>query len=199
MYRIILVLPVGALLVAIVRCFIGIRTIGTFMPVLVALSFRETELLWGLLLYLSVIAVSLIARYCFEHLQLLVVPRLTATLTLVVLVIIAFTMLSENLDVSRGLSVALFPIVILTMMVERISILFEEVGWFSAVSQTLITMLVAAVVYGVISNEYVLYYVFVFPELLLVVLSFAIVIGRYTGFRLVELYRFRSLAAGGSK
>lgn len=199
LYRLILVMPVGALVVAFLRCIVGIKTIGTFMPVLVALSFRETELFWGLLLYSTVIAFSLIARYFLEHLQLLVVPRLTATLTLVVMVILTFTVLCDIYHISKGLSVALFPIVILTMMVERISILFEELGLVKALTQTIITLLVSALVYEVLSWEYIRYYMFVFPELLLVVLSFSILIGRYTGFRLTELYRFRSFAGGAGK
>ena len=36
--------------------------------------------------------------------------------------------------------------------------------------------------------------VFVFPELLLVLLAASLVVGRYTGFRLLELWRFRALA-----
>jgi hypothetical protein len=35
---------------------------------------------------------------------------------------------------------------------------------------------------------------FVFPELLLVVLAIAILFGSYTGYRLNELFRFRDLA-----
>ena len=35
--------------------------------------------------------------------------------------------------------------------------------------------------------------VFVFPELLLVVLAATLLLGRYTGYRLTELVRFRAL------
>lgn len=36
------------------------------------------------------------------------------------------------------------------------------------------------------------YLLFVFPELLLVVLAVILLLGRYTGYRLSELWRFRS-------
>ena len=42
-------------------------------------------------------------------------------------------------------------------------------------------------------NEYVAYLFFNFPELLLVVLSLIILIGRYTGYRVTELFRFKPL------
>jgi hypothetical protein len=92
-----------------------------------------------------------------------------------------------------GLSVALFPIVILTIAIERVSILWEEVGPREAVHQSLGTLLVAAVAYLVMGLDVIEYLVFVFPELLLVVLAGILVLGRYTGYRLLELRRFREL------
>ena len=47
-YRMLLMVPVGAFLLVILRNIIGIITFGTFMPVLIALAFRETQLLWGI-------------------------------------------------------------------------------------------------------------------------------------------------------
>ncbi|NIO09075.1 MAG: hypothetical protein GTO40_14095, partial [Deltaproteobacteria bacterium] len=43
-YRVLLMIPLGALLVVVFRNVIGINTFGTFMPVLIALAFRETQL-----------------------------------------------------------------------------------------------------------------------------------------------------------
>nr|WP_265416054.1 7TM domain-containing protein [Orrella marina] len=43
-------------------------------------------------------------------------------------------------------------------------------------------------------NPYVEHLFFVFPELLLIVLALALLVGRYTGYRLVELLRFRTFA-----
>ena len=48
-YGVLLAVPLGALLVVILRNIIGVQTFGTFMTVLIALAFRETRLLWGVL------------------------------------------------------------------------------------------------------------------------------------------------------
>jgi len=45
----------------------------------------------------------------------------------------------------------------------------------------------------VIMQPQIQYLMFYFPELLLVVLACMILLGRYTGYRLMELRRFRSL------
>lgn len=50
-YQVLLTVPVGVFLLVILRNLIGIKTFGTFMPVLIAMSFRETQLLWGLVLF----------------------------------------------------------------------------------------------------------------------------------------------------
>jgi hypothetical protein len=41
--------------------------------------------------------------------------------------------------------------------------------------------------------DFVKHLVFVFPEVLLLVLATTLLIGRYTGYRLMELFRFREL------
>lgn len=67
------------------RNIIGIRTFGTFMPILIALAFRETELFWGLILFSLIVGLGLLLRAYVEQLKLLLVPRLAAVLTMVVL------------------------------------------------------------------------------------------------------------------
>lgn len=54
-YRILLTVPLGALLVIFFRNLIGLQTFGVFMPVLIALAFRETRLGWGLALFALVV------------------------------------------------------------------------------------------------------------------------------------------------
>ncbi len=193
-YRLMLIIPIGALGVAFLRNVIGIKTFGTFMPVLIALAFRETTLLWGLFLFTLVISIGLVSRLILERLQLLLVPRLTAILTIVILIMASTALFSHSNNFSHGMSLSLFPVVILTMTIERMSVLWEETGFLAAVKTALGSMLVASLVYFLIINEYLNYFVFVFPEVLLVNLALAILLGRYTGYRLFELLRFKELA-----
>ncbi len=75
-YAVLLAVPLGALLVVVLRNVIGVQTFGTFMPVLIALAFRETRLLWGVLLFSALVFVGLSIRFYLEKLRLLLVPRL---------------------------------------------------------------------------------------------------------------------------
>ena len=178
----------------VLRNVVGIRTFGTFMPVLIALAFRETQLVWGTILFASVIAVGLLIRFYLEQLKLLLVPRLACVVIVVILVMTAISIVSYRLGFDRGLSVALFPIVILAMTIERMTVIWDERGPKEALTQAAGSFLVAVFCYMVMNLEAVRHFVFVFPESLLVLLAATLALGRYSGYRLVELPRFKVLA-----
>lgn len=198
-YRIILMVPLGALVIVVLRNLIGLATFGTFMPVLVAMAFRETSLMWGVIMFTTLVSVGLILRSFLENLHLLLVPRLAAVLTIVIMLIAAFSIISVRLDMERGLSVALFPVVILAMTIERMSIVLEETGSKEAFKLGFGSLVAAIIGYLVMTNEILGHLFFVFPELLLVVLAMTMLVGRYTGYRLMELWRFRGLMKDADK
>jgi hypothetical protein len=193
-YRILLMVPLGGFLLVILRNIIGISTFGTFMPVLIALAFRETQLVWGIVFFSALVALGLSIRFYLDRLKLLLVPRLAAVLIVVVILMALMSIITNRLGVERGLSVALFPMVILTMTIERMSIVWEERGPYEAIKQGLGSLLAAALAYLVMHNREVQHLLFVFPELLLVLLAATLLLGRYSGYRLLELLRFKVLA-----
>lgn len=193
-YKIILTVPIGVFLLTLLRNVVGFQTFGTFMPVLIAIAFRETHVFWGVVLFTLVVSIGLLARMYLETLRLLVVPRLSSILIVVVLAMAAISVLSNQLGLQRGLSVALFPMVILTMTVERMSIIWDERGPAEMLRLGVGSLLVAIIAYLIMVNAYVEHICFVFPELLLVVLACNLLLGRYSGYRVLDLPRFRVLA-----
>lgn len=196
-YSVLLLIPIGAFVVVLLRNVIGLQTFGTFMPVLIALAFRETQLWWGALLFSTLVVLGLVFRFYLERLRLLLVPRLSAVLIIVVILMLVLSIISHRLGFESGLSVALFPMVILAMTIERMSVVWEERGAVDAIQQGLGSLLVAILSYAVMDLDIVKHVVFVFPETLLVVLAATLLLGRYTGYRLLELYRFREFARKG--
>jgi hypothetical protein len=193
-YEVLLLVPFGILVIVLLRNFIGLSSFGTFAPVLIALAFRETELLKGILLFMLIVSLGLVFRFYLERLRLLLVPRLAAVVTIVVLLMTAISLLSEQMGADTGLSVSLFPMVIISMVIERMSVVWEERGAATSIREGLGSLLMASLAYLVISIDVLEYWVTVFPEVNLVVLGLIVAMGRYTGFRLTELFRFRQLA-----
>lgn len=194
-YKVLLTVPIGAFIILLLRNFIGIKTFGTFMPVLIALAFRETHVIWGISLFVIIVSFGLLARFYLDQLRLLLVPRLAAILTVVILLMIFISVVSQNLGLDSGLSVALFPMVILTMTIERMCITWDERGASEAIKSGAGSLVAAVLSYWAMSNEAVQYLVFAFPELLLVLLGFILWFGQYRGYRLSELKRFKALAS----
>ncbi|HNP37323.1 MAG TPA: inactive transglutaminase family protein [Woeseiaceae bacterium] len=194
-YSVLLMIPVGALIMVIMRNFVGIDAFGTFMPVLIALAFRETKLLWGMALFTLLVALGLSIRFLLEKFRLLLVPRLSAVLIVVVLLMLLISLMSHKLGLDTGLSVALFPMVIVAMTIERMSIMWEERGPADAIRAGFGSLILATLAYLGMGLNWLEHLIITFPELLLVVLALVVLAGRYTGYRLLELTRFKALAS----
>ena len=52
-FKYILLVPVGALVVIVLRLMVGVRTAGTFMPVLLGIAFIQTSLVNGVAIFFS--------------------------------------------------------------------------------------------------------------------------------------------------
>ncbi|TXK60697.1 inactive transglutaminase family protein [Alkalisalibacterium limincola] len=193
-YRVLLMVPVGAFIMLLLRNIIGVKTFGTFMPVLIAISFRDTGLVAGVVLFTLVVSIGLLIRFYLERLRLLLVPRLTAVLIVVVLLMAGVSVLANQLNIEVGLSVALFPMVIMAMTIERMSVTWEERGASAAITEGVGSMVVAVLAYFAMSWPALVHLVFVYPEFLLLLFAASLVLGRYSGYRLSELLRFRNLA-----
>jgi hypothetical protein len=192
-YSVLLMIPIGALVMVLMRNVVGIDAFGTFMPVLIALAFRETQLLWGVILFSVLVALGLSIRFLLERLRLLLVPRLSAVLIVVVLLMLIISIIAHQLGLETGLSVALFPMVIIAMTIERMSVVWEERGAGDAIRAGAGSMVVATVAYLVMGLPWLEHLIITFPELLLIVLAVVLLLGRYTGYRLSELSRFKAI------
>ncbi|MGH8195291.1 MAG: UUP1 family membrane protein [Woeseiaceae bacterium] len=194
-YSVLLMIPLGALVMVVMRNVIGIDAFGTFMPVLIALAFRETQLVWGVILFTVLVALGLSIRFLLERLRLLLVPRLGAVLVIVIILMLIISIVAHQLGMVTGLSVALFPMVIIAMTIERMSVVWEERGPGDAMRAGAGSMLLAVIAYLVMGMAWLEHLIFTFPELLLIVLAVILLLGRYTGYRLSELMRFKALIA----
>jgi hypothetical protein len=139
-----------------------------------------------------VIAAGLWFRFLLSRLNLLVVPRVAACVVIVTLLMMMLSVVSWKLGMPGGLKITLFPMIILAWTIERMSLIWEEEGKRNAILQVLGSLIVAVIAFLVMRESHVRYWAFYFPELLLVLLAGIILLGRYTGYRLSELIRFKN-------
>jgi hypothetical protein len=194
-FRYIVLIPLGAFVVVVLRNVVGISTLGTFMPVLLALALLEIPLERGLIMFSVLIAAGLWFRFLLSRLNLLVVPRVAACVVIVTILMMLMSVLGYRLGVGLSMQITLFPMIILAWTIERMSLIWEEEGKRSALVQVAGSLVVAVCAFQFMRVEQIQYWAFYFPELLLVLLAGILLIGRYTGYRLSELVRFRNFSA----
>ena len=190
MFRMLLLLPLGALVVAFMRIIIGVRTSGTFMPVLIAIAFVQTSLIPGLIAFIAVVSLGLLMRSYLSSLNLLLVSRISALIILVIFITTGLSIVGYQMGFNTGMTVTFFPMVILAWTIERMSILWEEEGPHEVMVQGAGSLFVAVMAYLVMDAPLARHLTFNFPELHLVVLGLILLMGNYTGYKLSELRRF---------
>jgi hypothetical protein len=190
-FRILILVPIGALMICLLRNIVGFPTFGIFLPVLMALAFRNTGLAYGLGIFWGVVLIGYVVRRWIEKLRLLLVPRLSVILTLVIVCITVFALLGNKLGLREFMAVGLLPFVILTMTIERFFVIIEEAGAQEGLLTAAGSAGVATITYEILQLESLQLTFFVYPELLFAVAAVQVLLGRYTGYRLLELFRFR--------
>lgn len=189
-----LLLPLGALITAIFRNIIGIRTLGTFAPALLAMSFIYAAWGTGVVILFTVLIAGYAGRYFLDRLHLLMVPRSSIILTLIILcVVFCISLIDYMSSPEGGVRAVLLPLVILTILIERFFVTAEEDGTAFAIQLVVGTLVVATFCYLILRLSRVGEILLVYPELHFFTIAAFIWIGRYSGYRLVELWRFRDM------
>lgn len=191
--KVLILIPFGAVILVFFRNIIGFKTFGIFMPVLLALFFRETSYFFGMAFFSAIVLAGLVERRLLNKLRLLAVPRMSILLTLVVAFLCVFAVINHETRMFREFTPALFPIIITTIFIERFSLMLEEEGMQNTMKALAGTVIIATITFWVFSIRTLQTIVFTHPETLLSVMAVLILVGKYTGYRLSELARFRAL------
>lgn len=193
MFQKLALLPLAILLIVVARNIVGIPTMGTFMPVLIAMAFLEMKLLPGIICFLLILTVGLAIRFWLSKLNLLMVPRISAVVVVVILLMQLISMVANGLQLRDFMAVTFFPLIIIAWTIERASTIWEEDGARNTLMQLGASLAIAAVCYLILSNSYLQYLLYTFSELNLAILGVILLLGTYTGYRVSELIRFQPL------
>jgi len=109
----------------------------------------------------------------------------------VVMSLMAFSILTIKLGLGRGAGVSMFPMAILTLTSERFTQTILEDSWREAAKRILITYVISAGCFLVISRQTLQVLIAAFPELLLLNIALNFLIGSWPGLRLLEYFRFK--------
>jgi len=185
-----LLLPPATLLICLLRNLVGMASFGTFAPALLGLAFRDVHSLVGVFVMLTIITAGWWLRRGLNELHLLQVPRTALLLSgVVVLLLTLITVLGGT----GPLAISLFPLVILTGMIERFWAMEEEDGTGNTFTVLGCTLLMAGLVCLLARLPGFAALLIDHPELLGLPIAGQLLLGRYTGLRWLERRRFAAI------
>jgi D-alanine-D-alanine ligase len=191
-----LLLPMGALLVALFRLTLGIRVLG-LRAILLAVGFQVVGLFASLALMLVVIGAILLARPWMRRIQLPLYARLTFILSVCATIMLGASLAAPWLHSEALWRVAFFPVIIMAMVAEAVAKTLEQDNAVTAVWRGGWTVLLALLI--VLIDGPIAYLGYQLPELLLTQLVAIIVVAEFIDWRLLEDWpdRIAARIAGG--
>ena len=188
-----LLLPLGVLTTELIRQFAGIRTYGTFTPTLLALAITHVYWVTAIIVLLLVTVIGVSIRSAMPDLNLQRTPRLAIVFTLVAMSMSIVVSGISYFDPSVDNTVTLLPLVILTMLVDRIYTVYDERGFHTAVVRLAWTVIAAIAALFVLLQAHWGAWLVAYPEAHAITLAIVIMVGLYNGPRLKQLTAFKWL------
>ncbi len=185
--------PFLAFIIAFCRQFIGISTFGVFSPLMLSLSFMVLGLQFGLSVFFMVLLASYVIRAFFERVELLYIPRLALLMSFLALSFFLILALALYMGTSLNLALTIFPMMVMSTISEKFIASQTKEGLKNAIIAALETILVALLAYMFVDWDWVKDMILRTPEWILVPMFGNVVLGKFTGLRLSEYMKFKSL------
>lgn len=191
-----LLLPLVAFVIAFSRNVVGIRGFGIFLPAALSVVFLATGPVVGIGLFLVIVAVSTFMRLVLRKLKIKLqyLPRMSFILWGVVFAVLGVLFLAPILDFPALANVSIFAVLVLILLSEEFTRVQLGKSAKTAVNLTFETLILALISYFFLTLEPLRKYVLLKPETYLIMVAVAdLILGKYTGLRVMEFYRFRKL------
>lgn len=191
-----LLLPIVATVIAGIRQIVGIRGFGIFLPAALSITFVAIGPILGILLFIAIVVISTIVRLITRKLKLKLqyLPRMALILWFVSLGILGILFTAPMINYLPLLNVSIFPVLVLTLLVEDFTKIQLGKSFKTAMSLTGQTLVLALISYVFLTYQPFQRFVLLNPEITLsTTFVINIILGKYLGLRFVEYIRFRKL------
>lgn len=190
----ILMLPIIATFIAFLRQVVGIKAFGIYTPLITTFAFLATNgIRYGIVIFVAVILVGMAMRFVLKPFRLLYLPRVAIMLFAVAISILAMLALGGNMKRTGLASVSIFPILIMITLVEKFVAVQIEKGNKTAVYLALETLLISIAGYYIASSKFLISLLVNFPWVVFFTVPINIFLGKWTGLRVSEYFRFREI------
>ncbi len=188
-----LMLPIVATLVAFFRQVVGIKAFGIYTPSIVTFAFVAFDpkgLKYGIAIFFAVIFVGMMSRYILRPFRLLYLPRVAITLSLISFSMFAILIFGGYFQRTGLAAVSIFPLLIMITLAEKFVSVQIEKGNRVALLLAGETLLISLVGYILITSSFLTASLLSHPWLVLLAIPINVMLGKWTGLRLIEYVRF---------
>ena len=182
----VLFVPLGAILIVLCRLTLGIRVLGPFRSILLAVAFQFTGILTGLLFLAIVIGAVVAVRPLLKTMRLPYFGRVSVLLSLISVIIIATILIASSVENDLLRQVAHFPIVVLCLMGDAFARTLVKEGAVSALWRGTMTAAVAVLIAALAQLEWLRLLLLAYPELLVLQMGLVILVSEYLDLRLLQ-------------
>ncbi len=191
--KLVLMLPIIVTMVAFFKQVVGFETLGVYTPSIITLSFIALGLDFGLFILFVILLFGTLSRIVLKKYRLLYIPRMAIVLTIVSITILVMLLMGAYLDVSQLVAISIFPMLMMSTLVEKFVGIQTGKGLKSAFMIICESVLVSIMCYFVVEWTFLKTLMLGHPELIFLFLAANVVLGRWTGLRLMEYVRFREI------
>ena len=188
----ILILPIIVTVIAFARQIIGLTALGVYTPSMIAISFLVIGVEYGLVLFLIAIIIGSLGRSMARKIRLSYLPRLAMVLSLVSFAIFGVFWFSAYYDFDLD-QLAIFPVLVMVLLTEKFISVQVEQGNKRAAALVLETLVLSVACFFLVNWSIVRTFILDYPLVVLLTLVVNFIIGKWTGLRLFEFYRFRKV------
>lgn len=191
-----LLLPIMTFIIAFSRNIVGIRGFGIFLPAALSVVFVATGPLVGIGLFMVIILASTFVRLGLRKfkIKLQYLPRMSFILWAVVVSVLSLLFAAPYLHYPDLANVSIFAVLILILLSEDFTRVQLGKSFQTAANLTLETLVLCLIAFFFLTLKPMQQYVLLNPEISLLATAAAdLLLGKYTGLRVMEFYRFRKL------
>lgn len=186
--------PLVAGLVAFSRQVVGVSGFGMITPALLSVAFLSTGGPVGLILLLFILGVATLGRVLIRKVKVPYFPKLAILIWVISIGVLLLLLMSPTIGLEKLMGVGIFPIMLFVLLAETFIEAQITRSLSTSMFMTTETVVLAWIAYEVMSAPWIQAQVILHPEIsVMAILGLDLLIGKYKGLRLMEIWRFRKL------
>jgi hypothetical protein len=189
----ILLTPFLALFVSFVRVVIGLPTLDMLVPIALAFALVAVGITVGLLVLAAILIASYLSKVSLSKVRIMFYPKRSLSMVFLAIAVFAALTLGVVLEFERILSVSIFPILVLMLLGDMIVSVQLHKSSSETFTITGTTIFIGLIGYLAATSSTIQNMVILYPEIILLVIPANILVGRYFGLRVLEVFRFNKV------